>query len=396
MLQKIRWTRHVFAIFIALVTVCLAGDRLAKNEYIYSIGNHQGQVAGTGSSSEEAIPGKVQRPYIGIWISAQELSALPTSGPAWEALVTAAKKDPGKPNIQDQNQDNDVYVLAKAFVYARTGQKQYRNETISNLMQVIGTEKGGKTLALGRNLIPYVIAADLVNLPSDTEKDQKFRRWLLDVLNENLDGRTLRSTQEDRPNNWGTHAGASRAAIAVYLENSAELDRTATVFHGYLGNRAAYHNFRYGDDVSWQCDPARPVGINPKGCIKEGHLIDGALPEEMRRGGPFQWPPVATGYAWEGMQGAVVTAEILNRAGYPTWEWEDRALLRATRFLYRIGWQPQGDDEWQIWVINHAYGTQFPTALPAHFGKNMGWTDWTHAPKGRPKENVVGKEGRCR
>ena len=75
--------------------------------------------------------------------------------------------------------------------------------------------------------------------------------------------RTLVSTHEDRPNNWGTHAGAARAAIAAYLGDSAQLARTALVFRGYLGDRAAYAGFEFGD-LSWQCDPAAgPSGINP-------------------------------------------------------------------------------------------------------------------------------------
>ena len=98
----------------------------------------------------------------------------------------------------------------------------------------------------------------------------------------------------------------------------------------------------------------------------------------MRRGGSFQWPPQKTGYAWEGLQGALVQAEILHRAGYPAWEWEDQALLRAVQFLHGIGWEAEGDDEWQPWLINYYYGTSFPVVIGARPGKNMGWTDWTH------------------
>jgi hypothetical protein len=166
--------------------------------------------------------------------------------------------------------------------------------------------------------------------------------------------------------------------VAVYLGDAAELERTAQVFKGWLGDREAYAGFTYRE-LWWQCDPAQPVGINPKGCTRAGHSIDGAQPEEMRRGGPFQWPPVETGYAWEGLQGALVQAEILQRAGYPAWEWEDQALLRAVQFLYNIGWEAEGDDRWQMWLINYVYGTAFPTVTPVSAGKNMGWTDWTHS-----------------
>ena len=76
-----------------------------------------------------------QDPYIGIWISKEELAALPTDGLAWETLKAAAEKDPGNPDVSDQDQNNDIYVLAKALVYARTGELKYRQEVIDNLMK---------------------------------------------------------------------------------------------------------------------------------------------------------------------------------------------------------------------------------------------------------------------
>ncbi len=321
----------------------------------------------------------VKAPYVGIWLTAQELAALPTSGTAWTALVKAANASAGTPQISDQDSNNDVYVLAKALVYARTGQAAYRTQVVDQLKRAMNTEAGGRTLALGRNLVSYVIAADLINLPADAALDQTFRAWLRKTLTENLDGRTLVSTHEERPNNWGTHAGASRAAVAFYLGDRAELDRTAKVFAGWLGNRTSYASFKYGE-LDWQCNPSAPVGINPKGCTKNGRNIDGAQPEEMRRGGSFTWPPTPTGYAWEALQGGIVQAYILKRAGYPVFDWADKALLRAYQFVYSIGWKDEGDDRWQVWLLNQAYGTNYPTTTAGH-GKNMGWTDWTHGAK---------------
>jgi hypothetical protein len=83
------------------------------------------------------------------------------------------------------------------------------------------------------------------------------------------------------------------------------------------------------------------------------------------------------------MEGAVVQAELLARAGYDAWNWEDKALLRAAQFLHNLdrefgGWWAEGDDEWQPWLINNAYSTDFPATAPARSGKNMGYTDWTH------------------
>ena len=152
--------------------------------------------------------------------------------------------------------------------------------------------------------------------------------------------------------------------------------RTAQVFRGWLGDRSAYAGFTYGD-LSWQCDPAHPVGINATGCTKNGVDIGGSLPEEMRRGGTFAWPPTFTGYAWEALQGAVLQADLLRTAGYDAWNWSDKALLRAVRFLYgRAGWAADGDDTWQPWLIDRRYGTSYRTAPPARTGKNFGYTDW--------------------
>ncbi len=317
-------------------------------------------------------------PYLGMWLTREELNRLPMSGPAWENLKGAANKDPGLPDLSNQSQLNNVYILAKALVYARTGDPLYRDQVVLNLMAAPGTEQGGRTLALGRELVAYIVAADLINLPADPDKDRIFRDWLRRTYEELLDGRTLQMTHETRPNNWGTHAGASRAAIAIYLQDEAELDRTARIFMGYLGNRDIYDGFEFGK-LWWQSDKNNPVGINPVGATMDGHSIDGALPEEMRRGGKFRWPPKETGYPWEALQGALVQAELLHRAGYLTWEWEDRALLRAAQFLYDIGWPPEGDDEWLPSLINYAYGTECSSSTPVRPGKNMGWTDWSHS-----------------
>ncbi len=100
-----------------------------------------------------------------IWISAEKLSALPIAGPAWKQLKTQADQPAGTPNLRDQDQMNNVYVLAKALVYVRTGEEKYRTEVRQQLKLALNTELGGRTLALGRELAAYVIAADLIHLP---------------------------------------------------------------------------------------------------------------------------------------------------------------------------------------------------------------------------------------
>jgi hypothetical protein len=239
----------------------------------------------------------------------------------------------------------------------------------------MGTEAGGRTLALGRNLIGYVLAADLVGLPA--ADDTAFRAWLRTCRTETLSGMTLRSTHEDRPNNWGTHAGASRAAVAAYLGDTAELARCAQVFKGWLGDRSSYAGFSYGD-LSWQADPSRPVGINPRGATRDGHSIDGVLADDQRRASAFVWPPPKENYVWEALQGAFAQAIILQRAGYDCFAWQDRALLRAVTWLHsQCSFPASGDDTWEPHVVNFFYGTSFPAPMPSSPGKNVGFTDWT-------------------
>jgi hypothetical protein len=317
-------------------------------------------------------------PSVGIVISKSELAALPMSGAAWTNLKSWADGAAGTPDIQNQDEDNDIHVLAKGLVYARTGIASYRAAVLSNLKAAVGSETGGRTLALARNLPGYVIAADLIDLNAyDPAFDNgTFRPWLRRTLTESLSGMTLISTHEGRPNNWGTHAGAARAAVARYLGDTAQLARTAQVFHGWLGDRAAYAGFSFGD-TSWQCDPSNPVGINPKGCKRGSIVVDGALPDDMRRGGGLQWPPTVTNYAWEAMQGATLQALILDRAGYPAFQWNDSAILRAASFLYdRALWIPGGDDSWQPWLLDHVYGMTWSRPTGARPGKNFGFTDW--------------------
>jgi len=318
-------------------------------------------------------------PYRGMWLTTDEIAALPTTGAAWDAVKAAAGKAGCTPKLSNQDDNCDQYVFAAALVYARTGDTAYRTAVLKALAAVPGTEDKGRTLALARNLLPYVIAADLINLPqADTTIDTAFRGWLDKVRTETLDGRTLISTHEDRPNNWGTHAGASRIAAAIYLGDTADLAKAAAVFRGWTGERASYSGFEYGE-LDWQCNPSAPVGVNPDGCKVQGVDVGGSLPEEMRRAGTFANPPKMTGYAWEALQGAVAQVWLLERAGYPAASYGDRAILRAVEYLYRIGWQPTGDDTWIPYIINALYDTTFSTTAPTVPGKNIGFADWTHA-----------------
>jgi hypothetical protein len=336
-----------------------------------------GPVSGTGGAFAAADP-RASGDF--ILISRSRLGSLPTSGAAWSQLKAVADSNAGAPNLSNMDQENNVQVLAKALVFARTGDAKYRADVIANLKAAIGTE-GGSALALAREAAAYALAADCIGLAqADPSFDSgKFRPWLRSLLTKSIEDRSLRSTHEERANNWGTHAGASRAAIAAYLGDTAELARTAQVFHGWVGNRSAYAGFTFGD-LSWQPKPSAPVAVLPSGARMGGQSVGGALPEEMRRGGEFQWPPAGTDYPWGALEGAVLQAEILHRFGYDSYNWGDAALLRAVRFLFDTAdWRPAGNDQWVFWVIDYRYGTGYRVGAPISPGKNFAWSDWLYS-----------------
>jgi hypothetical protein len=337
--------------------------------------------SGAGRTRIQGIPPYAEHPdTVWIWISPAEIAALPTTGAAWAAVLAEADAPLRiPPNLGDERDRGNLQLLAKAYVYARTGIRRYRKWVIETTLESVGTEDAGRTLGLGRNLLATLIAAQLVGLES-TPWGPAFGEWLAAVRSEVLlDGRSLIETHEDRPNNWGTYAGASRMAAALYLRDFEDFERAVQVFRGYLGDRSAWSAFSYGSDLSWHADPAHPVPINPMGATLLGRSVDGVLPDDQRRAGVFQWPPPVSNYPYGALQGAVAQAVIAARQGHPSFELEDAALLRALRWLEdEMGAPLQGDDAWVGHVMNHFLGSDLPAPVPAEPGKNMGWTDWTH------------------
>jgi len=320
----------------------------------------------------------------GIWLDEADVLALPTSGPAWEELAAKAQGPWGSPDITTHTNRHDVLTYAGALYSVRTGDTAMRNRVVAHIEWAMGTEAGAAVMGLARNLPAYVLAADLVGY-----REPAFESWLATLRNQTMsDGRSLVSMHEDRPQNLGTEAGAARIAISLYLGDATDVARAADVFHGWLGNRDVYSDFDYGD-LEWQADPLAPVGINPQGATRDGRVFDGIIPDDLRRCECSFDPALPfprENYVWEALQGAVVQAELLQRAGYPAWDWEDQALYRALRWLQQEALFPAvGDDAWIPYLVNAAYGADFCTHLPGEVptGKLVGFTDWTHpAPAG--------------
>lgn len=344
----------------------------------------------------------------GIWISQAEIMALPTptDSQSWNNLKAAASKSTESPNIENQDDNTNVYVLAKALVYARTGEPQYKNDVVAALRVVANWPKyGDRALALGREIGAYPIAADIINLKVvDPALDAQFRTRISQLRTEATSGgpTSLINCHEKRPNNWGLHCGASRMAIDAYLGDKVDLQKAADVYRAWTGENKTYHRctkngvsstcFDFGD-LSWQCNPSDPVGVNPAGCMRNGFDLGGIPNDDQRRCGGFGVPPCHTGYYWGAVEGPVVMSIILERQGYKdVWNWGNRAVYRiAERSLawektYRkseddASYWAEGDDVWETWVINYGYGSNFPTSAvnADNPGKNMSWADWTHA-----------------
>jgi hypothetical protein len=356
------------------------------------------------------------RPY--LWLSPAEVRALPIAGEpncdarcsgAWIALREAATVIPRRPNLDDLEDETGNFVLAKALVAVRLDDSEFaprlRDEVVDLLQRLIGSENGASALYVGRNLAMYVIAADIIDLRVTRPDfdEQVFRPWLRTLVNKEFQNRTLRSCHEDRPNNWGTHCGASRIALAAYLDDRSEIAQVATVFQGWLGDRESYAGFSFEPTAfTWMSDPTcpsstldcRPRPVNPPGAVMDGHNVDGVIVDDQRRSERFRfrWPPRYTIYVYGALGGAVVQAGILQRFGFDAWHWSHDAIRRAVDWMYddRDGKQQwdtcdDPDKRYVLDLVDHAYGSDFIRRMsclpePSGPGRNIAWTSWTHQP----------------
>ncbi len=314
---------------------------------------------------------------IGIWTSAAELDSIPTFGPAWQEVLRGANQDCANPNLSNQNDNTNVYVLAAGIVYARTGNALYQAKVITACEKLLQQGRPDSTsLAWARETGAYVMAADLVGY-----RTAAFEEWLRQMaeIYVAVDKRTLRNVFAGRPNNWGSHAFASLCAIYRFLQDTTAL--VAMRDYWIRGITGPNPGFEYGTDLSWHADETNPRIINPKGATKEGVNIDGIVPDDMRRGSSFRDPPKRTQYPWEFLQGQVTAARILERAGMPIWNSGDSAIYRVAYHLQiRLHnaygrWAAEGDDEWVLPFLDKAYGTNWSSSQPRlwRHGKNAGW-----------------------
>jgi hypothetical protein len=321
----------------------------------------------------------------GVWIGGAELAWLPTSGPAWESVVDAAADAGTNGNVSDQDSNHDQATLAAALYTARTGQQRAR--AVAALESAIGTERDGdgRWLEVGRNLLGYIIAADLLGIRSGPVYD-----WLASFrtmrLAHNNSGQpiTFRESAWQSGSNASAQEGAVYAALGVYLKDTSMQRWSWDAFRRYAGDRSSQHRISSNSDI-WQQNPDDPVGIQNPGATRNGCSIDGAISNDMSRGSDDVCDPGYTQYPWVGLEGAVPAAMVLSRAGFPAWDVADRALRRAAVYLKRLR-DASGESEWYDngrapeikHLLNRVYGLGYPVEYTVGGGRTVGFTDWTH------------------
>jgi hypothetical protein len=329
---------------------------------------------------------------IGIWTSAAELAGLPMSGPAWFAVLNGANHDISNPDVSNQSDNTNAYVLAAGIVYARSGAVIYQSKVVRTCEKLVaGGHPPGRTQAWARETGAYAMAADLAGY-----RTKEFEAWLRNMAEvyrgeENL---TMLEMFKQRPNNVGSYAFGSLCAIYRYLGDSTRLKEIRD--HWIQGVLGPNPGFKYGGDLSWHLDPKNPRLINPKGALIQGIDIDGIIPDDMRRGASLQEPPAHTEYPWGFIQGQIMAARILDRAGLPIWAIGENALYRAVyalhvRFENKYGgWAALDDDKWVLPFVDKIYGSQLAgteTQFWGH-GKSAGW-GYVVLGESRPKQYTL-------
>ncbi|HEX2766287.1 MAG TPA: S-layer homology domain-containing protein [Candidatus Limnocylindria bacterium] len=320
---------------------------------------------------------------VGLWVTYDEIKRQPTSGAAWSRIVDAAGRATGTADVSDQDSHHDQYTLAAAIYAVRTGQQ--RERAVAALTRAIGTEQGGRWLAVGRNLTGYIIAADLLAIRSGP-----IYNWLASFrtmrLEHNNSGEpiTFRQSAWQSGSNASAQEGGAYAALGAYLGDTEMLKWSWTAFRRYAGDRSSAHRVSSNSEA-WQQVPSDPVGIQNAGARRNGCSISGAISNDMSRGSDNVCRPGYTQYPWVGLEGSVPAAMILTRAGYPAFDIQKQALKRAAIYLMGLR-RSTGESEWYDaeraaeikHVLNRVYGLPYPVEYPVGAGRTVGFTDYTH------------------
>lgn len=277
------------------------------------------------------------------------------------------------------------------------------------------------TLSVGRQLLGYIAAADLIVMSEyNPGFDREFRLWLKDLRQRQVGTHTrwngIAKVSMDSPNNWGAWAMSARVAIDAYLEDWADMDAAVKLFKAWCGDRTAYPgprqfttdgniNFFYpSNEVCYASGNATTwTPIAPVGSVIVGTAVStsGAIVHDVVRGqeltaGDCSLPvgdggPQAEGqsYSWESIAALFGSAEVIyntGRYGNP-YTYSSSALLRALQYM--ITTTSNGDiassaqARWVPYLADKRYGTTYSTSpwtvagtMPK--GRSVGYTNFTH------------------
>jgi len=360
-------------------------------------------------------------------IDSARLASLPTSGTAYTSmkktadtamatmsLTTPTSKSPWLPNYGDSSTGvgKGAATLAAALVYARTGDARYRDFVIRVNRFVIGSEDSASTngtsdadkvLATMRQISGYVLAADLVRMDPNVTGSRSgytstaWKTWLGALRTKSIGSGNCSSifNCNMKATNWGAWASASRTAIDVYLDDTADLAVVVGRLKLYLGESTTPAPWKKSGsfDSSWVCMPTGSVqftAVNGSSC---GSGKDGIIVEDASRSAaPFPaWGKAGIDYSFHAYGAQLVAALLLDRKGYDVWNWGDRALKRIMDRLDRLG-VATGNGRVTAthvsWIPRHFYNTSYPT-VPARPSDTLGYTDWLYGAAASPAPSPV-------
>ena len=298
-----------------------------------------------------------------------DLAALPKSGAAYNRVKALAAKS-GSLDYGLVATKNNPVLIAKAIMGDKAGVLAMIRASKSTL------SASSDSLAVSRNLAATAIALSLVG----AHEEDAWLRVARDTKYSRLG--TLTSAAK-KANNHGSAADQSLVAVDLHLGDvthlAAQVIPTVKVRFGEPsppignGNLNPAIKLNFGD-LSFQAHPLKPVVIGLVGDVKQGISLDGCLAEEQRRQGTF--PNLNGGNYNFGASGQLLlTAFMLERAGYGAKDWTNVAVKRVFAFFKSHGWAPSGDDRWQGHMVKALYGAGI-TPLAVGDGKTMACTDY--------------------
>jgi len=333
-------------------------------------------------------------PSSSLWVTAQEIAALPSSGAAFDRLEAAALGAWGSPDLGGLESQHDVLTLGGALYAQATGDATARAKVVTALEDVVASVAPLVTvLELARGLQSYVIAASIINY-----QDSAFRTQVATWVDQNLSGHStansLRETALRSANNWGGHSRATLAAAGLYLQNNGMVADAVKGHQEFIGTYAGGSPEMVWTTTDWHFDALDKAGVNRL----DSGVFSGTIPEDWRRDLTFDpttvtvladLEPVVATYLWEAMQGFAVTAVLLHNSGHVDLSEGDNALQRAADVLIATAHPALGDDRWLPYLFNQYLTGPYNTFGDVQDGKGMGWTDFTGVASPFVPENLV-------